>query len=168
MTGAARPRWQAACLAAAVAWLAGCALPERVTPGTPVAQAVQQLGAPTARYAAAEGGERLQYSWQPVGKRVYNVDANAQGHVVRVEQALQEGLFEQRIRPGAWTRADVLREYGPPAQVMHVHSFEGAIWVWRYENGPFPRLLYIDIDPAGVVRGYSSGDEYPSELLRDR
>lgn len=157
-------------LALAAAWLAGCAMPERVAPGTPVAQAVQQLGAPTARYPAGEGEsagerlpERLQYSWQPAGKRVYNLDVDAQGRVTRVEQALQEGLFAQRIRPGVWTRADVLREYGPPAQVMGVHNFQGVIWVWRYDNGPFPRLLHIDIDPAGVVRGYSSGDDYPPE-----
>ena len=39
------------------------------------------------------------------------------------------------------------------------HSFDGVIWVWRYLDGPFWRELFIDIDPGGTVRGYSTGDE---------
>ncbi|MDO5625539.1 MAG: hypothetical protein Q4G71_12735 [Pseudomonadota bacterium] len=158
-----RPR--AWLLAACVALLAACASPENIAPGTPSAEVLHTLGAPTGRYPleAGTGGERWQYSWQPAGKRVYNVDVDAQGRVTRVEQALDEGLFEQRIRPGVWTRGDVLREYGPPAQTMGVHNFDGVIWLWRYELGPFPRLLYIDIERDGTVRGYSLGDEYPPE-----
>ena len=79
--------------------------------------------------------------------------------MARVEQALNEALFGQRIQPNVWTRADVLREYGPPARTMRVHSFHGDVWVWRYLDGPTWRLLFIDIDPEGRVRGYSSGDE---------
>ena len=84
---------------------------------------------------------------------------SAGGRVVRVEQALNEGLFPQRIRPNEWTRDDVLREYGPPARTMGVHNFDGTIWLWRYTDGPTWRLLFIDIDRAGVVRGWSNGDE---------
>ena len=90
---------------------------------------------------------------------MFNLDLDAQGRVARVEQALSEGLFGARIRPGRWTRDDVLREYGRPARVTRVHNFDGDIWVWRYLDGPTWRLLYIDIDRAGVVRGWSSGDE---------
>jgi hypothetical protein len=72
---------------------------------------------------------------------------------------LSESLFDQRIQPDHWTRADVLREYGPPARIVGVHNFDGDIWVWRYADGPVWRLLHIDIDRAGVVRGWSSGDE---------
>ena len=83
----------------------------------------------------------------------------AQGRTLRVEQALSESLFAQRIQPNHWTKADVLREYGPPAQIIGVHNFKGDIWVWRYADGPVWRLLYIDVDPGGTVRGYSVGDE---------
>jgi hypothetical protein len=148
--------------------LAACASPASVAPGTPVAQVLASLGQPTGRYPAPDGGERLQYSMQPAGQQVFNVDVDAQGRVERVEQALNEALFAQRIQPDRWTRAQVLREYGPPAQTMGVHNFEGVIWVWRYTDGPFPRLLYIDIDRAGVVRRYSSGDEYPPDLPEGR
>ena len=153
-----------AALACGLALLLGaCALladPGRVAPGTPTAEVLQQLGRPTGRYPATGGvAERLQYSYQPAGQRVYNLDLDAQGRVARVEQALNEGLFAQRIQPNVWTRADVLREYGAPARVMGVHNFVGDVWVWRYLDGPIWRLLYIDIDRAGVVRGYSNGDE---------
>lgn len=153
----------AAAAAAASLLLAACALmgPARVAPGTSTAQVLAQAGQPTARYADdATGGERWQYSYEPSGRRVYNVDFDAAGSVVRVEQAMSEALFAQRIQPGTWTRADVLREYGPPERTMRTHKFKGDIWVWRYENGPFPRLLYIDLAPDGVVSGYTLGDEY--------
>lgn len=146
-------------IAAASAWLSACAMPEKIAPGTPAAQVIEALGRPTARYPLAAGGERLQYTRQPAGQQVYNVDLDGQGRVTKVEQALNENLFAQRIQPDQWTRDDVLREYGPPARTMGVHNFDGVIWLWRYADGPVWRLLYIDIDRAGVVRRYSVGDE---------
>ena len=146
-------------LAIAGAWLAACAMPEKIAPGTPAAEVLQSLGAPTGRYPLPAGGERLQYSRQPSGQQVFNVDLDSQGKVTRVEQVLNEALFAQRIQPDQWTRDDVLREYGAPARTMGVHNFEGVIWVWRYADGPVWRLLYIDVDRGGVVRHYSVGDE---------
>lgn len=150
--------------AGAALLLAGCAMftdPSRIATGTPEAEVLRQIGRPTATYPASGGtpGARLQYSYQPSGQRVFNFDLDANGRVARAEQALSEGLFPERIRKGQWTRQDVLREYGPPAQVMGVHNFDGEVWVWRYLQGPFWRLLYIDIDPRGVVQGWSTGDE---------
>lgn len=146
-------------LAGLVAVLAACASPGSIAPGTSAAKVIQTLGAPTGRYPAPGGGERLQYSMQPAGQTVHNIDLDAQGRVLRVEQALSEALFGQRIAPDRWTRTEVLREYGRPARVMGVHSFEGDVWVWRYLDGPTWRLLFIDIDRAGIVRGWSNGDE---------
>jgi len=151
--------WSRALLLAWVLALGGCvAFPEKIAPGTPQAQVLQDLGQPSARYALANG-ERLQYSMQPAGQRVYNVDFDASGRLVRAEQALSEALFGQRIQPNHWTREDILREYGPPARTEGVHNFKGRIWVWRYADGPVWRLLFIDVDPQGIVRGYSVGDE---------
>ncbi|MET4577055.1 hypothetical protein [Ottowia thiooxydans] len=167
-----------------VASLTGCVTrPEQIPAGTPRAEVVQALGNPTARYKlanptaslpiaclpggavpassaqTASQGERLQYSMQPSGQSVYNVDLDGQGRLVRAEEAMNEALFGQRILPDRWTREDVLCEYGKPARVQRVHSFKGDIWVWRFTEGPTWRLLFIDIDPQGVVRGYSTGDE---------
>lgn len=151
--------------------LAGCALfadPGRIQPGTPVAEVLEQLGRPSARLPLASGGERLQYSYQPAGQRVYDIDVDATGRVVRVEQVLDEALFGERIQADQWTRADVLREYGPPAEVRGVRNFDGEIWVWRYLSGVTWRLLFIDIDRAGIVRGWSVGDEYLPDLPEPR
>lgn len=158
MTRAVRTFW-APMLLAVAAILAGCAgNPERIAPGTPRAQVLEALGSPTARYPLADG-ERLQYSMQPAGQLVYNVDLDANGRLVRAEQVLSEALFPQRIVPNRWTQDDILREYGRPARIEGVHNFKGRIWVWRYADGPTWRLLFIDVDPQGIVRGYSVGDE---------
>ena len=125
--------WLAGALAAAL--LSGCAVladPGRGAPGTPVAGVVEQLGRPTARYpAAGNAGERLQYTYQPAGQRVFNIDLDAQGRVARVEQARREALCGQRIQANVRTSADVLRECGPPARTRGVHNFQGDVWVWR-------------------------------------
>ena len=159
-------RWILASLALTLGLaLGGCAgmfiNPASIAPGTPAGQVVATLGQPTARYALPDGGQRLQYSQGPVGRRVYNVDLNAQGRTVRVEQALDETLFPQRIITDRWTRDDVLREYGPPMRVMTVQNFKGEIWIWRYLD-PLaqPYQLYINIDRGNVVRGYSTVDEH--------
>lgn len=156
--------WSRPALAALCLLLAGCAHlvnPTSLAPGTTAQEVEARLGQPTARYPAGDGAaERWQYSMQPAGQRVYNLDLDASGHLVRAEQALNEALFDTRIQPDAWTRAEVLREYGPPARTMRVHGSDSDIWVWRYTNGPFWRLLFIDLDPQGMVREYSLGDEH--------
>jgi hypothetical protein len=157
---AARRALRLALPALACVWLLACTQPMSIRPGTPTAEVVRSLGLPTGRYALPDGGARLQYSLEPSGQTVFNVDLDASGHVVRVEQALSEALYDERIRPNVWTSADALREYGRPAYTMGVHNFVGTIWVWRYlDKGLTWRLLYIDIDPGGVVRNWSIGDE---------
>lgn len=143
--------------------VAACAGPNPWRPlasGMGADEVHQRWGAPSAIYpATASQAERWQYSLQPSGQQVHNVDFGPDQRVQRVEQVLSEALFAQRIRPDVWQRAEVLHEYGSPAEITQVHNFKGDIWVWRYLDGPVWRLLYIDIDPAGVVRGWSLGDE---------
>ncbi|WP_051236552.1 hypothetical protein [Ottowia thiooxydans] len=143
--------------------LGGCVtLPEQIAVGTPRAELLQTLGQPTARYQPdPKSGvhERLQYSMQPSGQTVYNFDLDAGGRLIRAQQALNETLFGERILPDRWTREDVLYEYGRPARIQGVHNFKGDIWVWRYVDGITWRLLFIDVDPQGVVRGFSMGDD---------
>jgi hypothetical protein len=145
--------------AALAALLLGCVQPRNITAGMAEGAVLSGLGEPTARYPAQGGGQRLQYSSEPFGQTVYNIDVDAEGRVQRSEQALRESLFAQRIQPNTWTRADVLREYGKPAYTIGVNNFRGDILVWRYVDGQTWRLLFIDVDPAGVVRGWSVGDE---------
>lgn len=154
------------------ALLGGCAtLDERLPAGAPQEAVLHELGAPTARYAPLDGQPaRWQYSSQPFGRSVINVDFDAAGRVLRAEEALNEGLMAQRIRPNEWTQRDVLREYGPPARTFGVANFAGTIWAWRYLNGAIKRELFIDIDTGGIVRSWSTSMEPEPEprLLRRR
>jgi hypothetical protein len=156
----------AALLAAAL--LAGCAgEPTRLAMGSSREQTLRELGAPTAIYPLPGGGERLQYSRAPAGSEVNNVDLDASGRVVSVRQELDERLFDRSIQPnvGRWREADVLRTYGRPFEITQVSSFDGTIWTWRYKWQNSPRLLYIYIDPTGVVQRYHTGDDLMLELL---
>ena len=153
-------------LAALALALAGCASdPTRLAPGSTRAQALQQLGTPTAVYSLGSQGERLQYSRAPSGYEVNNVDLDASGHVREVRQELDERLFDRTIEPGAWTEADVLRSYGRPFEITEVSSFDGKVWTWRYKAMNARRLLYIYVDRSGRVARYHTGDDLQLERL---
>ncbi len=146
--------------------LAGCiSEPTRLPPNTTKAEALQRLGTPTAVYSLPSGGERLQYSRGPSGFEVSNVDADAAGRVYSVRQELDEGLFATTIKPGVWREADILRTYGRPFEIGRVGSFDGGVWTWRYKAQNSRRLLYIYVDPQGLVQYYNVGDDLSLEIL---
>ncbi len=133
-------------------------MPETLVPGVSRAEIEQQLGSPTAVHALADG-TRLQYSRQPAGQQVFNLDLDAQGRLVRVNQVLDVEWL-QRIEMDRWTREDVLRQFGKPAVVERVARFEGDVWTYRYlEPFSLARLAHIHIDTQGVVRKVVYTDE---------
>ena len=125
-------------LVAALA-LAGCSLmPERVAPGTPRSAIEAQLGRPTMVHTLPDG-TRLQYSGQPSGPWVHNLDLGADGRLVRSEQVMDVSWLLQHIQIGRWTGDDVLRALGRPAMVERVARFEGEVWSYRYLEATRPR-----------------------------
>ena len=155
-------------LAAASLGLAGCANdPTRIQPGTTVAETLQRLGTPTGRYPLNGGGERLQYSRMPAGFEVTDIDVDAAGKVVSATQVLSEARFGQDIKVNEWRQNDVMAFYGRPYEISRVSSFDGAVWTWRYKAVNERRMLYIYIDPTGVVRRYHTGDDLEFDRLRD-
>jgi hypothetical protein len=153
---------------AVLAVLTGCASePTNLPLGTSRAEALQRLGPPTAVYPLPGGGERLQYSRAPAGFEVNDVDLDAAGRVVSVRQVLADQAFDRDIQPGVgvWREADVLRTYGRPFEITRVSSFDGVIWSWHYKSMNTRRLLYIYIDPQGVVTRYHTGDDLEFERL---
>ena len=146
---------------AAMAAMAGCAFNPffKPEPGQPRVQVVEGLGRPTASVALAGGGERLQYSQQPQGQYVTMVDLDATGHVVGVQQVMDEAHFA-RIEPDRWTRADIAREFGPAGRVDRVASWQGDIWQYRWRQGLIDKYFWVFFDPAGVVRQAYSGTQY--------
>jgi hypothetical protein len=167
---ARRPGFLAALALAAVAGLglAGCANePTRTQPGATVADTLQRLGAPTGRYPLTGGGERLQYSRMPAGFEVTDIDVDAAGKVVSVTQVLNEARFGHDIKVDRWRQNDVMAFYGRPYEISRVSSFDGAVWTWRYKAVNERRMLYIYIDPTGVVRRYHTGDDLELDRIRD-
>jgi hypothetical protein len=151
-----------------LAAVAGCANePTRVQPGATAADTLQRLGAPTGRYPLNNGGERLQYSRMPAGFEVTDIDVDASGKVVSVTQVLSEARFGYDIKVNEWRQNDVMAFYGRPYQIDRVSSFDGVVWTWRYKAVNERRMLYIYIDPTGVVRRYHTGDDLEFERVRD-
>lgn len=147
------------CVLLAVLVLAACSsMPSRVELGTPRAEIERRLGAPTAVIALADG-QRLQYSGQPAGPQVYNLDLGPDGRLRRVEQVLDIFWMQQNIAPDRWTRDDVLRHMGRPALVERVWSFTGDVWTYRFLENNNPRQAHVHIDPQGVVRKLVFTDE---------
>ena len=147
-----------------VGWvLAGCmGIPERIEPGTPRSQIEERLGLPTAEYALPDG-RRLQYSRQPGGQQVYNLDLDASGRLRRLEQVMDFNWLQRNIALDRWTRADVLQNLGRPALIERVVSFRGEVWSYRFLEMNSPRQAHLHIDPEGVVRRLMFTDE----LVRD-
>lgn len=126
-------------------------MPETVALGASRAAIEQRLGTPTAVHALPDG-TRLQYSRQPSGQQVFNLDLDAQGRLARVDQVLDVEWL-QRIEVDRWTQEDVLRQFGRPAVVERVARFDGGVWTYRYlEPFSLARLAHIHIDNQGVVR----------------
>ena len=143
----------------AASLLAGCAgMPERIAAGTPRAEIEQRLGRPTAEYALGDG-TRLQYSRQPAGQQVYNLDLGPDGRLRRLEQVMDIHWLQQRIEVDRWTRDDVLHNLGRPALVERVARFRGDVWTYRFLEVNLPRQVHVHIDPEGVVRRVMFTDE---------
>jgi len=143
--------------------LAGCATPFNafnIAPGTSRDQVIAQSGPPRNMVPLPGGGQRLQYSLQPMGRFAWMVDLDASGRVVRSEQVLTESHFH-RIVPGQWTRADVEREFGPPARLDAVSSWNGAVMTYRWQHVDRSDMFYwVYLDPQGVVGRAHPGMEF--------
>ena len=148
----------ACCLAALVAACAGNPFNAYgVEHGTPREAVLARLGNPT-RVVRLPAGERLQYSLQPFGQYAWMVDLDASGRVVRARQVLTAAQFN-RIEVGRWTRADVEREFGPPATIDSVASWNGPIMTYRWNDGS-DMFYWVYLDGRGVVQRAHPGMEF--------
>ena len=144
-----------ACCAA----LVGCAGigSSGVAVGTSRADVIARLGQPT-RSVALPCGERLQYSQQPMGQYATMVDLDRAGRVVSARQVLTLAEFS-RIVDGQWTRADVEREFGPPARVDGVASWRGDILTYRWNDGS-DMFFFVYLDANQVVQRAHAAMEF--------
>lgn len=145
--------------------LAGCAVPQWEKSGAMRAEVLGRLGRPTATHALPDG-ERLQYSQQPAGTQVHNLDFDAAGRLVRVDQALDPDKFS-RIQIDRWTASEVELLLGRPGLVERVARFDGDVWTYRYQDFSGYRRLHVHLDRAGVVRQLLTTEE-PRPEPRER
>lgn len=151
--------------AALLAALAGCAgFPYggyTIAPGTPREAVIARSGPPTRVVPLPGGGERLQYSLQPLGREAWMVDVDASGRVVRAWQALTIENFD-RIQPG-WTQADVAREFGPPARIDGVTSWDGPVWTYLWRDVVNTDMFFwVYFDRRGIVGRAHPGMDLPN------
>jgi hypothetical protein len=137
--------------------LAACATPQSLAPGTPLPEARSALGRPTAEIPLPSGGTRLQYSGQPFNQSVWNADFDTQGRLARVEQMMTDEAF-RRVRAGQDTQADVLRDFGAPAETFQYKLSNESAYMYRYYTyGGFKAAMFIYFDPRGVVKRTETG-----------
>ncbi len=152
-------------LACAALWLAGCSVfpISSVKPGMSREEVTAAMGPPTAAVNLPQG-TRLQYSGQPGGQFAFMVDLDAAGRVASVRQVLTENDFS-RIVPGRWTEADVLREFGRPALITRVGSWNGDILTYRW-YGMQDMFYWVYLDASRVVQKAHAGvEERPSMIV---
>ncbi len=130
-----------------------------IPPGSPRSAVITRMGPPQRVVALPSGGERLQYSLQPVGQHAWMVDLDAGGKVVLARQVLTEGNFH-RIQPG-WTRDDVEREFGRPAWIDAVASWRGPVMTYRWRDTANSDMFYhVYVDERNVVQRAHPGMEF--------
>lgn len=152
-------------LAFAALCLSGCAVfpISSVKPGMSREEVIATMGPPGA-VVDLRPGTRLQYSGQPGGQFAFMVDLDAAGRVGSVRQVLTEKDFE-RITPGKWTEADVLREFGRPALIGRVGSWNGDILTYRW-YGMQDMFYWVYLDSGRVVQKAHAGvEERPSMVV---
>ena len=156
---------------AAALLLVACASPfggASIAPGTPRDDVIARMGQPTGVVLLGNGAQRLQYSLQPAGQYAWMVDLDAAGRVTSARQVLNERDFN-RIVPGQWTRADIEREFGPPARVDEVASWNGPVMTYRWRDVQGADMFYwVYLDPQGVVRRAHPGMEFRDRLFHWR
>ena len=135
-----------------------------VQSGTARDAVIARLGQPT-RVVRLPAGERLQYSLQPFGQSAWMIDLDASGRVVRSRQVLTATEFN-RIEVGKWTRDDVEREFGRPARVDGVVSWNGPIMTYRWNDGS-DMFYYVYLDRRNVVQRAHPGMEFINAPDRD-
>jgi len=137
--------------------------------GAPLAQVTAQLGQPSAVYPEPDGGQVLEYRGQPMGQFQYMARIGPDGRLVAYDQVLTSEGFAQ-VKVDRWTKDDILRHFGRPAEVSRVYFHGYEVWSYRYkEAGVWNSMMSVHFDAQGVVRQMLNGpDPMYDERFRRR
>jgi hypothetical protein len=151
----------------ALSSLSACAPLVRRTPpvGAPLAEVTARLGQPNAVYPAPDGGQVLEYRGQPMGQFQHMARIGPDGRLLSYEQVLTSENFD-RVVIGHWTRDDILRNFGRPAEVSRERASDDEVWSYRYkEKGVWNSFMNVTFTRPGVVRQMRNT---PDPLLDER
>jgi hypothetical protein len=146
--------------------LSACGTFSRTPPaGTPLAEVTAKLGKPDAVYPDPAGGQVLEYRGQPMSQYQHMARIGADGRLVSYDQVLTSENFAQ-VKVDQWTKDDILRHFGRPAEVGRVYAHDYEVWSYRYkEAGVWNSLMNVHFDEQGVVRQMLNG---PDPMYDDR
>ena len=168
MPAPSRTTWRTAGLmGATLLALSACATVFRQPPpiGAPLTAVTAALGQPTATYPEQDGGQVLEYRGQPMGQFQYMARIGPDGRLVAYDQVLTSENFA-KVKVDRWTKDDILRNFGRPAEVSRVYAHDYEVWSYRYkEAGVWNSMMNVHFDAQGVVRQMLNG---PDPLYDDR
>jgi hypothetical protein len=144
--------------------LGACAHPwnaMQVPPGSTQDQVIAQAGPPLRVVPLPQGGQRMQYTMQPMGQYAFMVDLDASGRVVNSRQVLTEANFN-RIELAAgpsptWTASSARRRASTP-----LPASTGRVLTYRMEGHGGRRHVLLGVrGPAGRGSACPSGHGIP-------
>jgi hypothetical protein len=146
--------------ALALSTLSACVSPFRQPPpGAPLAAVTAAMGQPNAVYPEADGGRILEYRGQPMGQFQHMAHIGPDGRLVSFEQVLTSENFG-KVKVDHWTKDDILRNFGQPAEVSAVGFHNYEVWSYRYkEAGVWNSMMHVHFDQQGVVRQMLNGPD---------
>ena len=142
----------AAALLAALS-LSGCTLfRQPPPPGAPLAQVTAALGRPDAVYPEPDGSQILEYRGQPMGQFQHMARIGPDGRLLSYEQVLTAENFAT-VDVNRWTKDDILRHFGRPAEVSRDRASDDEVWSYRYKDrGVWNSLMNVHFNRRGIVR----------------
>ena len=145
--------------------LSGCSTFRGPHPGTPLTEVTARLGQPKASYPDPDGSQWLEYRGQPMGQFQHMAHVGADGRLLSYEQVLTSENFA-RVKVNDWTRDQVLRNFGRPAEVSRDRASGYEVWSYRYkEDGVWNSFMNIYFNGRGVVR---RTENTPDPVLDER
>jgi len=148
--------------------LGGCAQLQSVKPGTPVADVIRQFGKPDTVCRKEDGTERLVWTLQPLGRYAWGTDTTKEQTVIGIKQLLTDAHFDV-LAQGTWSDAQVLCEFGPPANIEGIAKGNEKVWAYRYmQSSTWYSMMYVYMGADGKqANRYHPGPD-PMLLLNDR
>ncbi len=123
----------------------------QLAPGTPEADVMSALGAPTHRYRDGED-QLLEYMHGPWGQSTYMARIGPDGRLKSYEEVLATEKFAL-LKLGQSNKEDVLRTIGAPSDTSYFARTSLEVWSYPYkESGVWNSVMHVHFDNQGIVR----------------